>query len=87
MSNLQVEDAPLAISVKSAAGRMGISTKTLYRMYDAKQIEFVKLRGRTLVPVREIDRIMGPKQTTVGEPVVEPKKFRVEKIKLVPQLT
>lgn len=82
-------DLPLAVSVEKAAELISVSVPTLYRMRRDAQIEFRKVRGRTLVPMSEVVRICNgePKRDAVGEPVGEPKKRRVEKRQLHPQLT
>ena len=82
-------DSPLAVSVDHAADLIGVSVPTLYRMRRDDQIEFRKVRGRTIVPMTEVVRICNgePKRDTVGEPVGEPPKRRIQKVKLVPQLT
>ena len=85
----KMSDAPLAVSVARAAELIDVSVPTLYRMRRDEQIEFRKVRGRTIVPMSEVARICNgePKRDAVGEPVVEPVKRRVQKTKLVPQLT
>jgi excisionase family DNA binding protein len=84
-----MNDRPLAVSVEKAAELISVSVPTLYRMRRDSQIEFRKVRGRTLVPMTEVERICNgePKRDTVGEPVGEPQNRRVQKVKLVPQLT
>lgn len=44
--------------IPEACDRLGIGRTALYSMRAAKQIQFVKLHGRSLVPSREIDRII-----------------------------
>ena len=79
-------ESPRQVSLKQAAFLLGCCTKTLYRMYDDGQIKFTKLRGRTFVPMTEVDRLTQPTQQTVGEPVGEPKILRPKKVQLYPQL-
>ncbi len=78
---------PLQVSVSEACRLMGVCKQTLYRMKAAGQITLNKTRGRTHVPMHEINRIVGvPTQATVVEPVVEPKKLKVKKRKLFPRV-
>lgn len=86
---------PLQVPIKTAAHLLGCCRATLYRMRDAKQIAFGRLRGRTMVPMAEVERVnalLYPDQQKVmdypvGEPVGEPKKIRPKKTKLFPQLS
>lgn len=78
---------PLQVSVSEACRLMGVCKQTLYRMKAAGQITLNKTRGRTHVPMYEINRIVGmPTQMTVAEPVAVPKKLRVKKRKLFPKV-
>ena len=80
----------LSVTVLEAADALSVSRHTLYRMRKAKQIAFIKLRGRTLVPVSELERLATPVPEPLGvpglEPVAEPKKSRPKKIKLIPRV-
>lgn len=49
---------PRAVCVAEAAAAMGIGTTTAWRMIGEGLIDTVKLGGRTLVEVAEIDRVI-----------------------------
>jgi len=51
------EPDPLQVPIKTAARLLGCCRQTLYRMRDDGQISFGRLRGRTMVPVAEVERI------------------------------
>ena len=55
--NTEVE--PLALSVAEAARVLRVSRTTLYRMAWRGMIRFVKLGGRTIIPMSEIRRLLG----------------------------
>lgn len=79
----------LLVPLDEAAGMLGCSRHTVYRMHHMEQIRIVKLLGKTMVPVSELERIARgePMQNAVGEPVGEPLKRRIKKVKLSPQLS
>lgn len=81
-----IEEGVLLVPVSEAAAALNVCRHTLYRMRNAEQIRFVKLRGKTLVPVSELERLSGGKQEPELEPVEEPKKARPKKIKLIPRV-
>lgn len=83
-------DKPLQVPIRKAAFMLGCCRQTLYKMRADKQITFGRMRGRTMVPMREIERVhalLYPQETPepVEEPVGEPKTPRIKKIKLFPQ--
>ncbi len=79
--------APLQVSINDAAKLLGCARQTLYRMESAGEIQFTKLRGRTLVPMSELTRLSQPAtREPVGEPVGKPKFLIVRKRKLSPRL-
>lgn len=45
----------LAMTVKEAAGLLGVSYMTLWRAINENEFPAVKLRGRILVPVKAVD--------------------------------
>jgi len=47
-----------AFSVADASSGLGISTATLYRMVGRGDIKVVKVGSRTLVPMKEVERIL-----------------------------
>jgi len=51
-----IEEGVLLVPVSEAAAALNVCRHTLYRMRNAEQIRFVKLRGKTLVPVSELER-------------------------------
>jgi excisionase family DNA binding protein len=53
------EIEPMALSVAEAARVLRVSRTTLYRLAWRGMIRFVKLGGRTLVPMSEVRRLMG----------------------------
>ncbi|MCB1527363.1 MAG: helix-turn-helix domain-containing protein [Hyphomicrobiaceae bacterium] len=75
------------LTVKQACAALNVSRSTLYRMKSDGDIQFRPLRGKALVPQSEIDRLLIPEPAPVGEPVREPRKHRVKKIKLEQPLT
>ncbi len=50
---------PMALSVAEAARVLRVSRTTLYRLAWRGMIRFVKLGGRTLIPMSEVRRLMG----------------------------
>lgn len=52
------EDEALLISVEQAAARLGLRPVTVRQWAAARRIARVKLGRRTLIPVREIDRLI-----------------------------
>lgn len=86
MSDTSLVIQPRSIGLNAAAEALGVCRATLYRMYDDGEIEFKKLRGRTVVPVSEIDRLTHVERDPVGVPVGEPKPRRIKKIKLFPKV-
>ena len=52
--------APRAVSVADAAKALGIGVTHAWRLIGDGTIRPLKLGGRTLVPVAEIDRIASP---------------------------
>lgn len=82
---------PLQVPIKKAAEMLGFSRQTLYKMREDGQIFFACMRGRAMVPMSEVRRVHATlypaTQDTVGEPVGEPRKPRVKKIKLHPVLS
>jgi len=65
-----------------------VSRRTVYNMREAGELWFAKLRGRTFVPIAELDRIAARQAgDPVWEPVGEPAKRRPKKRQLHPRLT
>jgi excisionase family DNA binding protein len=50
---------PDAVSLATAAARLGVSTRTLHRLAEAGGMRTVRIGSRTVVPVTEIARIVG----------------------------
>jgi hypothetical protein len=86
---------PLQVPIRTAARMLGCCRQTLYKMRADKQIVFGKMRGRTMVPMAEIKRVhaliypTAPAATPepVAVPVGEPKKERIKKRQLIPQVS
>ena len=51
--------AKLAYTVDEAARALGLSVATIWAMLKAGEITAKKLRGRTLVPRDELERVLG----------------------------
>lgn len=49
---------PLALSVTEASAAIGVSRQTLYRMIADGEIATVRIRGRQVVRVSEIERFL-----------------------------
>ena len=47
-----------ALSVRDAAGALGISRATLYRLVQQKRLATVKIGSRRLVPVTALDNLL-----------------------------
>jgi excisionase family DNA binding protein len=45
-------------SVKEAAGLLGVSLKTMWRLIDARQISFVKIKRRILISTVAIEEFI-----------------------------
>lgn len=94
-----LEHRARAVPMTTAARQLGVHRSTLWRMLRDEQIRTVKIRGRRLVPVAEIERIVAgepldlrpkPQPATpdpVGEPVGTPAAARVEKRRLFPMVS
>jgi excisionase family DNA binding protein len=50
---------PLAVSLRDAAGIVGLSTATLRRLAAAGRIRLVKVGGKNVVPVADLHRLIG----------------------------
>ena len=59
MNGLSVEK-PLAWSVKHFAERTGVDAKTVYDAINRGEIKAVSIGRRKLIPVIEIERLLGP---------------------------
>lgn len=78
--------SPLLASIKEAAAALDVSTQTLYRMRAAGEIRIVKIRGRSGVPIAELQRLASAgTQPAEGTPVRTPRKRRVKKVYLFPR--
>ena len=51
---------PLLHSIEEAATRLGVSVSMIWRLIRSGQLRTVKIRGRTLVPESEIQRLVQP---------------------------
>lgn len=77
---------PFHVSIKDAAQILGVSPKTIYRMRRDGELKLSKLRGRTFVPIAELDRLRDTSLLQiVGEPVRDPEIRRPKKRKLFPR--
>lgn len=76
----------LSYSVSEAAKRLGICRQTLHAWEHDGVLSFVRVRGKVLVPLAELERILTPVQKPVVEPVVGPEKRKVKKLKLIPRV-
>ena len=47
-------------SIDDAATRLGVSVSTIWRLIRSGQLRAVKIRGRTLVPDSELQRLAQP---------------------------
>ena len=47
-------------SIDDAATRLGVSVSTIWRLIRSGQLRTVKIRGRTLVPESELQRLAQP---------------------------
>ncbi len=73
---------PSVVTVREAARLLSISVATLYRMRADGQIVFIKVRGRTIVAVAELERIV--RTGTVPQNLDPPPiKTRPKKRKLI----
>lgn len=79
---------PLLVPLDDACAMLGLCRQTLYRMEKDKEIRFTRIRGRTLVPMSELERIAEPVAMVqpVGDLVEGLKKRRPKKLKLFPAL-
>ena len=49
---------PKAVSVKDACKALGVSTSTLYRMFDRGEITRRKIGGRTMISLAELHALI-----------------------------
>lgn len=49
----------LAYTLSEASHALSLSRSSLYRMFAAGELKALKIRGRTLVPASEIERLIG----------------------------
>jgi len=49
---------PLAVSVSDAARLLSVSRDTIYRLIQTGKLRTVKLNGRRVVPMRELERLL-----------------------------
>lgn len=49
---------PLAVGVNDAARLLGVSRDTIYRLINSGKLKSVKLGGRRVVPIRELERLL-----------------------------
>ena len=49
---------PRAVSVATAAAALGLGVATAWRLIHSGEIRSMRLGGRVLVPVRELDRLV-----------------------------
>lgn len=78
---------PLLVPLNDACAMLGLCRQTLYRMEKDQEIRFTRIRGRTLVPMSELERIAEPAMPqAVGDLVADLKKRRPKKVKLFPTL-
>jgi excisionase family DNA binding protein len=82
---------PLLVPLNDACTLLGLCRQTLYRMEKGKEIRFVRIRGRTLVPMSEVKRVaecqMEAPVEPVGDPVEDRKTAPIKKIQLFPMVT
>ncbi len=77
---------PLLVPLNEACTMLGLCRQTLYRMEKDNEIRFVRIRGRTLVPMSEMKRLSEPAPILdpVGVPERLHEKARPRKRKLYP---
>ena len=77
---------PLLVPLNDACVMLGLCRQTLYRMERDKEIRFTRIRGRTLVPMSELQRLAEPVSppATVGDLVVDLKTKPIKKVQLFP---
>lgn len=79
-------DLPRLVSIAEGSRALGCHPSTVYRMFDAGEIALTKLRGRRMIPVAEIERIVAGTRKAVAEPVREPAIRKFLKRKLFPKV-
>lgn len=57
---------PATVSIDELTVIIGVSRRTIHRQIQAKQIKSIKLGQRRLVPLSEIDRILGGRAWRTG---------------------
>jgi hypothetical protein len=90
----QKEPEPLQVPIKTAAIMLGCCRQTLYKMRADNQITFGRMRGRTMVPMAEIQRIhamlyvnrTAAPPAPLEEAVKELKSSRPKKVRLFPRV-
>jgi excisionase family DNA binding protein len=58
---------PLLHTVESAAGRLSLSVSSIWRLIRSGELHPVRIRGRTLVPETELQRLARPAEEPPGE--------------------
>lgn len=56
----QTTERPRNYAYKDAARLLGVHAKTVSRMVAAGELMPIRLRGKSLIPVEEIDRVSAP---------------------------
>jgi excisionase family DNA binding protein len=78
----------MQVSIPEAAEALGVCTQTIYRMRADGQIKITKTRGRSFVPMSELERLVsGGTQPTGRTPGRTPVNRRVKKRLLIPMVT
>ncbi len=73
-----IELRPQHVPIARAAELLGVSRRTLERMWADGELATHTLRGRRFVPLSEIARLSGA--APVGAPVGEPRRRRKRKL-------
>lgn len=73
------------VSMQEAAEMLGVHEATIYRMCKQGEIGVIRLGRRTLVPMREVERLCSP-SVQVEEPAPTPaqRSLRIPKRRLAP---
>ena len=59
--------APLVVTVTQAAGALSVSRTTLYQLFGSGELPFIRIAGRTMVPVAALHEFVAKPATALRD--------------------